>query len=178
MLRIILWGLAAIVTGLILLVVAAVLLFNPNHYRGRISAEVDQTYHRKLDIGDIRLSIFPTLGVRIKDLKLDNAPGFGPEPMAQVGEAEVGIRILPLLLHDSVEISSITLKDMQLQLLRHADGRSNWDDLNEHEKEAKAKPGEVQPHPEPHPGPGGQEQGGFNGTLQIGGIDIDNANIS
>jgi AsmA protein len=170
--RIILWGLAAIVTGLVLLVVAVALLFNPNNYRGRISAEVNETYHRKLDIGDVRLSIFPTLGARIKDLKLDNAEGFGAEPMAQVGEAEVGIRILPLLLHNSAEISSITLKDLQLRLLRHADGKSNWDDFTSPpgKQPAPSRPGQPQPRQEPH--------GGGLGTLQIGGIDIDNANIS
>lgn len=168
--RIFLWALGAIAAGLILLVVAVVLLFDPNSFRGRISTEVGDTYHRKLDIGDIKLSIFPTLGARIKDLKLGNAEGFGEEPMAQVGEAEVGVRILPLLFHNSAEISSITLHDLRLALLRRADGKSNWDDFTSppEKPQAPSRPGTPQPPPRR---PGG-------GTLQIGGIDIDNANIS
>jgi AsmA protein len=167
--RIFLWALGAIVAGLILLVVAVALLFDPNSFRGRISAEVGDTYHRKLDIGDIKLSLFPTLGARIKDLKLGNAEGFGEEPMAQVGEAEVGVRILPLLFRHSAEISSITLHDLRLALLRRADGKSNWDDFTSppEKPQAPARPGAPQP----------PRQGG-GGTLRIGGVDIDNANIS
>jgi AsmA protein len=171
--RIFLWGLAAIVIGLVLLVVAVVLLFDPNNFRGRISAEVEGTYHRKLEIGDIRLSLFPTLGAHIKDLKLDNAQGFGAEPMARVGEAEVGVRILPLLFDQRAEISSITLKDLRLQLQRNAEGRSNWDDFTN--PPGKQPPAPAKPGQPPAPQPPHRTAGG---ALQIGSIDIDNANIS
>jgi len=170
--RIFLWALAALVTGVVLLLVAAALLFDPNNFRGRISAEVGDKIHRKLDIGEIHLSLFPTLGARVKDLKLSNAEGFGEDPMAQVGEARIGVRLLPLFLRHRAEVSTITLRDLRLNLLKHADGKSNWDDLVESEHE-KAPGAEKHPAPRPAPQPGG------GGELdRIGGIDIDNANIS
>ncbi|MBV8061984.1 MAG: AsmA family protein, partial [Nevskia sp.] len=168
--RIFLWLLGSVIAGLVALVTVAALLFDPNSFRGKISAEVGDKIHRKLDIGEIHLDLFPTLGARIKDLKLANAEGFGAEPMAEVGEAKVGVRLLPLLLHKRAEISSITLHDLHLNLLKHADGSSNWDDLSEkpEKPEKKAAPA----HPAPQAETGGGE------LLRIAGVDIENANIS
>ena len=167
--KIFLWIVGVLVAGFLLLSMAVTLLFDANSFRTRISAEVDKSIHRQLVVGDIHVTVFPTLGARIKDAKLSNAPGFGEEPMAQVGEAQVGIRILPLLLHGRADISSITLKDLRLNLLKQADGKSNWDDLTSPEKPAQPQQGHKPAAP--------PKQGG-NGELRIGGIDIDNANIS
>ena len=171
--KILLWCVGALVAGFVLLIVAAALLIHPNDFRAEISAKVESSVNRKLDIGDLHLSLFPTLGIRIKDLKLSNAEGFGEDPMAQVGEAKIGVRILPMLLFQRLEISTITLRDLQLNLLRHADGKSNWDDLSG--KTKTTQPPEA-PQSSRAPQPGKPGSGG--GTLKIGGIDIDNANIS
>lgn len=167
--KIFLWIVGVLVAGFLLLSMAVTLLFDANVFRDRISAEVDKSIHRQLVVGDIHVTVFPTLGARIKDAKLSNAPGFGEEPMAQVGEAQLGIRIVPLLLHGRADISSITLKDLRLNLLKQADGKSNWDDLTSPEKPAPPQQGRKPATPPP--------QGG-KGELRIGGIDIDNANIS
>ena len=169
--KIFLWIVASLVAGFLLLCVAVALLFDANSFRARISAEVDQSIHRKLTIGEIHIGIFPTLGARIRNAELSNAPGFGDEPMAQVGEAKVGLRILPLLLHRRADISSITLKDLHLNLLKHADGTSNWDDLGG-QQTAQQSPSHAPPQPQP------QQQSGQGLLIRIGGIDIDNANIS
>lgn len=168
--KIFLWIVGIIVLVLVLAIGAAALLFDPNSLRGTISAKVGESVHRKLDIGDIHLTIFPTLGARVRDVKLSNAEGFGEEPMAQVGEAQLGVRIVPLLFDHRAEVSSITLKDLHLNLLKHADGKSNWDDLVEEEKKPEGKP---KPAPQPQVKAGGEAQ-----LDKIGGIDIDNANIS
>jgi len=169
--KIFLWIVASLAAGFLLLCVAVALLFDANSFRARISAEVDQSIHRRLTIGEIHVGIFPTLGARIRNAELSNAPGFGEEPMAQVGEAKVGLRILPLLLHRRADISSITLKDLRLNLLKHADGTSNWDDLGG-QQTAQQSPSHAPSQPRP------QQQGGQGLLIRIGGIDIDNANIS
>ena len=169
--KIFLWIVASLVAGFLLLYLAVALLFDANSFRARISAEVDHSIHRKLTIGEIHVGIFPTLGARIRNAELSNAPGFGDEPMAQIGEAKVGLRILPLLLHRRADISSITLKDLRLNLLKHADGASNWDDLGG-EQPAQQSPAHAPSPPQSRP------QDGQGILIRIGGINIDNANIS
>jgi len=167
--KILLWIVGALAAGFLLLCLAVAMLFDANSFRDRISAQVAQNTHRQLGIGDIHLGIFPTLGARIKNVSLSNAPGFGAEPMAQVGEAQVGMRILPLLLHRRIEISKITLKDLRLNLLKQADGRSNWEGLSNPQQQPQ-NPGPSTAAP--------QQQGSGVRFGEIGGIDIDNANIS
>jgi len=175
--KILLWIVGALAAGFLLLCLAVAMLFDANSFRDRISAEVAQSTHRQLNIGDIHLGIFPTLGARIKNVSLSNAPGFGAEPMAQVGEAQVGMRILPLLLHRRIEISKITLKDLRLNLLKQADGRSNWEGLSNPEP-PQAAPAPQQPHGQSQTAAAPRQQGGGVRFGEIGGIDIDNANIS
>jgi AsmA protein len=168
--KILLWVIGALVAGFVLLIVAAALLFNPNDFRAQISAQAEKSIHRKLVIGDIHLSLFPTLGATIKQVSLSNADGFGEEPMAQVGEAKVGVRLLALILRHRAEISTITLKGLNLNLLRHADGKSNWDDFTSKEQTAGQKT------PAPAPSQPNQPQPAQLGN--IGGVDIEDANIN
>lgn len=110
-------------------VLAAAALFDPNDYRGKITEEVKKQTGRDLKLGDIQLSVFPWLKVRVADVSFSNAPGFGTTPMAQVKEARVGVQLLPLLLHRQVQVSTITLDGLKLDLAKDANGKSNWDDL-------------------------------------------------
>lgn len=125
--------------GVLLLIAVSTLLaaaafFDPNDYRGKITESVKQQTGRTLSLGDLQLGVFPWLTVRVTDVSFSNAPGFGDTPMAQVKEAAVGVRLLPLLLRREVKVSTITLEGLRLDLAKDASGRSNWDDL--------VKPGE------------------------------------
>lgn len=135
---------------LLLLLVAAVFaaaaLFDPNDYRDKITEAVKKQTGRELALGDIKLNVFPWLKVRVADVSFSNATGFGTGPMAQVKEAQVGVQLLPLLLDRQVQVSTITLDELKLDLAKDADGKTNWDDLVKPKEggtsEAKPKDGE------------------------------------
>ena len=129
LLKIVLGIAAALVLVVVLAVGAFALFFNPNDFRGRITAEAKKATGRDLVIGDIKLSLFPTLGARIRNATLSNAPGFGDKPFAAVSEADVGVQLLPLILRREVRVSTIALSGLKLDAIRNADGSSNWDDL-------------------------------------------------
>ncbi|MGQ0619285.1 MAG: AsmA family protein [Panacagrimonas sp.] len=138
----------AVVGVLVLLIVGAVALaatfFDPNDYRGKITEAVKKETGRDLVLGDIKLSVFPWLKVRLADVSFSNAPGFGTQPMAQVREAAVGVQLMPLLLDRQVQVSTVVLDGLKLDLAKDASGKSNWDDL--------IKPQETTPEPD-KPGP-------------------------
>lgn len=123
-----------IVVGVLLLLIvgaigAAVALFDPNDYRGKVTALVKDQTGRDLTIGNIGLSVFPWLNVQLDDVTFSNAPGFGTNPMAQVGKAAVGVQLMPLLFDKEVKVSTVHLEGLKLDLAKDATGRSNWDDL-------------------------------------------------
>jgi len=114
---------------LIAAVIIVLLTFDPNKYKSEIAAAVNKATGRELAIqGDLKLSLFPWLGVETGAMTLSNAPGFGPEPFAKIGAAAVKVKLLPLLIGD-VEVDTVTLDGLYLNLVRAASGRANWDDL-------------------------------------------------
>ncbi|MCA1798260.1 MAG: AsmA family protein [Xanthomonadaceae bacterium] len=127
-----------IIFGTLLLVVIALaialpLLFDINDYKDRIAAEVESETGRALTIdGDLHLTVFPWLGVRTGAMSLAQREGFDDAmPFASFSEADVRVRLLPLLLRREIELGRVSLAGLQLQLERDADGRDNWSDLLE-----------------------------------------------
>lgn len=154
-----------VVIGLILLLVASALalaatFFDPNDYRGKITEAVKKETGRDLQLGDIKLSVFPWLKVRVAEVTFGNAPGFGTNPMAQIREAAVGVQLLPLLLERQVQVSTVVLDGLKLDLAKDASGKSNWDDL------VKPAPEEEKPDPK------------AQGPVKLEDIDISGVKIS
>lgn len=124
----------AIVIGtLVALLLAAVvlipLLIDPNDYKDRIAGLARDATGRELAIiDDMKLSVFPWLGVEFGRVEFANAAGFGPQPFARIAAAKIKVRLLPLL-QRRIEVGTVTLHGLELSLATTADGRTNWDDL-------------------------------------------------
>lgn len=145
--KILLWIVGGFVVLFVAAAVALPLIIDPNDYRDDISAAVKKSTGRELVLGGpIKLRVFPWLGARVQDVTLGNAQGFGPEPFAKVGDAEVSVRLLPLILHREVRVGTLTLDGLALNLTKAADGKTNWDDL--------AGGAKKQPEQKPAGGPG------------------------
>jgi AsmA protein len=103
--------------------------FDINNYKGFVSRLVNKQTGRGLTFGgEIGLTVFPRLGVRMNDVSLSNAPGFADEPMLVAREARLEVRILPLL-SGSVRFGHLDLSGVSLALERDAEGETNWNDL-------------------------------------------------
>ena len=122
-----------IVLGLILLIVVTVVVapfvIDPNDYRDQIQQVVKEKTGRDLLInGDLSLSVFPWVGVGINDVSLSNAEGFKAKHFAEIKEANVKVKLLPLL-SQQVEVSTVVLKGVSLNLEKNKAGKTNWDDM-------------------------------------------------
>ena len=126
--------LAGLVVGVVMVLVVALLVtvamfVNPNDYKGDITAAVRKATGRELTLdGNLELTVFPTLRIAVGGAALSNAPGFGNEPMAKIGRAELELALLPLLSR-RIEIRDAVLMNLELNLARDANGRNNWQDL-------------------------------------------------
>lgn len=124
----------AIVLGSVvaLLIVGAVvvsLTFDPNQYKDNIIQIVKQHTGRDLKIdGKISLSFFPWIGAELPALQLSNAPGFDKKPFAEVKQASIAVKLLPLL-RKQVVVKQITLDGLRLRLAKNHAGVTNLDDL-------------------------------------------------
>jgi len=165
-LRIFLWIVGTLVVLVVGAAIALPLVINPNNYKGEIAKGVKDSTGRELTIDNISLRVFPWLGVAVTNLKLGNAPGFGPEPFAEVAEAEAGIRILPLLLHKEIRIGTVKVHGLHVNLAQNPQA-NNWADL--------AKADEQPPAPEPKV----EGRTEFDASkLEIGGLDLKDIRLS
>lgn len=162
-----------ILGGLVLLlfvtIIVAPMLIDPNDYREEIQAVVKDKTGRDLSInGDLNLSIFPWVGVGINEVSLSNATGFNAEYFAEIQEANVKVKLLPLLSRQ-VEVSTVVLKGMRLNLAKDKRGKTNWEDMIQSSAEGDKKPSDTNAD---------QASGAALGAIAIGGVQIVDASIS
>ena len=166
----ILLGLVALVVVLVITAVIVLpLVIDPNDYKDEIAAAVEKQTGRTLTIdGAIELSVFPWLGLDIGPTQLSNAAGFEPPYMARMEAVQVRVKLLPLL-RKQVEIGTLKLTGLQVNLARDAAGQTNWDDLTGAAEAPPAGSGAAAPA---ESGTGGIK------SLEIGGIDVTGARLN
>lgn len=157
-----------LILALVLLLAAAAIILpmiiDPNDYKDEIITQVQQQTGRDLKIdGDLKLSVFPWLGLDIGGLELSNAKGFGEQPFAVVNSAAVRVKLMPLLSRQ-LEVDTIGLDGLKLNLAKSKSGQTNWDDLVK---------GGADDKPAPVDAAEGRGLAGF----RIGGVDISDATI-
>ncbi len=132
MARVLKWLLIAFgaVVGLLLILVLVVtLLVDPNAYRGPIAEAVERQTGRKLTIsGNLELTFFPRIGIRLGETRLADAPGYGQEPFARVQDARLAVQVMPLL-GGELRVETVVLQGLQLRLIRNVQGEGNWESL-------------------------------------------------
>ena len=156
----------AIVLLLVIVTVAVGLLFDPNDYKDDITAAVQNATGRQLTLdGDLELALFPTIRIAVGAASLSNAPGFGDEPMARIGSAELRVGLWPLLAR-RIEISRAQLQGLELNLARNRSGANNWQDLGGGGAPAA-----------PAPAAEGGEGTSVNFNLGVDAVEIEDAHI-
>src|SRR5882757_5081353 len=107
-------------TVILVLVVGVVVFaatFNVNQYRGKIQSELEKRLDRRVALGDMHLGLFPPR-FQVHSLSIaDDAKFNAAKPFVEAQELDVSIKLLPLL-HKSVEISSVTLQQPNVELVK------------------------------------------------------------
>ncbi|BFR49296.1 AsmA family protein [Nitratidesulfovibrio sp. HK-II] len=128
---------AAAIGALVIVAAAAVAIvvatIDPNDYKGRIADAARSATGRELVFdGDLSLSFFPWLGIAFGPMHLGNPPDF---PKAASPDDDVFLRLkggglrvafMPLL-SKRVEVAELILDGLHLNLVRTAEGKTNWD---------------------------------------------------
>jgi AsmA protein len=142
------WVLIAI--GAVVLVFAAALAFiaatfDPNQYKAQVIDLVREKTQRTLTIeGDIRLMLFPKLGVHLGKTRLSEFKS--ERDFAGLDDMRVSLALIPLLSRQVV-VDQIQLDGLRASLVKRKDGNTNFDDLLGGEKggEKKEAPAKQEP---------------------------------
>ena len=124
---------AAVVVLLVAGVVVVAWTFDPNAYKGLVTDQFAARTGRTLTIDeDLRLAYFPWLAVATGGVTIGSAPSFGgaAQPFASARRVAARVKLLPLL-QRRIEIGTVELEGLTLNLARDASSRGNWEDLVE-----------------------------------------------
>jgi AsmA protein len=116
-------GIVVVVLFLIALILPHVI--DVNHFKPEIQTQVSEALGRQVQIGNIQLAIFSG-GVAIDNLVIADDPAFSPSPFLQAKEVKVGVALFPLIFSRRLEVSSFTVTDPQVSLLRSPSGQWNF----------------------------------------------------
>jgi AsmA protein len=171
---------------LVVLIVAAVILaprfVDPNDFKPKIVSIVKEKTGRDIIIdGDIKLSVFPWIGVSLGKVELKELPIFGTQELLAINSADVKVKLLPLI-SKKVEVDRVVLDGLKLNLVKLEDGIANWETLGGSKDNQQPEQTEKSPTDPASPekdDTDSSEQGGFAvSALSVGGITLTDAHIS
>jgi len=121
-------------------ILALAVTFDANNYKPQIIEQVENATGRDFAIdGDIDLSVFPWVGLKVEGVTLGNAAGFKAAKFARIEQLDVKVSVLPLLKKE-VQINTIRLHGLDVALEVNEAQLNNWSDLAKAEKEKPEQP--------------------------------------
>jgi len=141
------WLLIA-VGSLVALVIVALLVIpmfvDVQEYKPVIEKKVSEAAGRPFTInGDLRLSLFPWVGLAFSDLHLGNPPGFQEKDLLSIKSFEVKVRLIPLI-SKHIQVERFIVEGLRLALEKNKNGRANWEGLGKPSPEATTETPEEQ----------------------------------
>ena len=160
-----------LVVALVVLIGAAVvvvpMLVDPEDVKNQLASAVKENTGRDLSIpGEVKLSVFPWLGATLGQVSLGNAKGFSAPVFASTQKVDVRVKLMPLL-DRRLEMDTVTVHGLTLNLERNAKGATNWEDLG-------GGAGKQAGSGDSSRGGGGEALAGF----ALGGLDVRDGTLS
>jgi AsmA protein len=115
--------------GVLVVIVAAAIFSLPflvdlNKYQDQYKPLLEEALNRKVQLQDIRLTIWPRIGARMAGFAVLDDPAFGATPFTSLTSLEIGVKLRPLL-SGKVEVEEITLRDPVITVIKNKNGVLN-----------------------------------------------------
>src|SRR5271154_4112072 len=127
-----------VVVVLFLIGIGLRLFFDVNQFKPAIETEASSALGRKVEIGNITLAILRG-GVSVDNVVVADDPAFSHTPFLQAKKVTVGVAILPMIFSKKLEVSSLTVIDPDVSLLRSPSGAWNFSSLGAGGAKPKSK---------------------------------------
>jgi uncharacterized protein involved in outer membrane biogenesis len=117
-------GLIVVFVLLVSGILALPFLIDLNQYQDRYKPLIEEALNRKIQLQDIRLTIWPRIGARVAGFTVLDDPSFASGPFASLTSLDVGVKLLPLL-SKRVEVEEITLREPVITIIKNKAGIMN-----------------------------------------------------
>jgi AsmA protein len=112
---------------LIVILLALPLFTNANSFRPTIEVKLSAALGRKVQVGDLRLSIFSG-SLTASNLAIADDPAFSTSPFL-TAKTFLGVEVWPLITSKTLNVISLTIEKPELNLVRNQQGKWNFSTL-------------------------------------------------
>lgn len=160
-----------IVVVLIVIVLVAPFLIPVNQFRPTIEAKASAAVGRKVDIGNMSLSLFSG-SLAADNLAIADDPKFSKSSFLTAKSIKVGVEMMPLIMSKDLRITGITIDNPEVILLRNPQGQWNYSSFGASEAKAQGQAAQQQ---QPQNQPGSQ---GASSQFSVDKIALNNGRIT
>lgn len=97
-----------------------------NQHKGTLEKQFTELIGREISIkGESELSVSLRPRILLRDVRLKNAPWGSQPDMLRIGEAELAVELIPLLLN-KIEVHRLSINDLDVLVESNGEGLSNW----------------------------------------------------
>ena len=115
---------AIVLVFLVALIVLLPYILDLNRYRDHYLLALEEALDRKIEVEDVQLTVFPTLGVHLKNVVIADDPIFSSQPFMTVPSVQVVVRWKPLL-QRRIQVERVLVNAPSLQVIRSSKGELN-----------------------------------------------------
>jgi len=127
-----------VIVVLVVLVLVAPFLIPVNQFRPTIEEKASAALGRKVDVGNLSLSLFSG-SLAADNLAIADDPKYSSSPFLTAKSIRVGVELLPLILHKDLNITRIVIDSPGVTLLRSPNGEWNYSSFGASAAKSQAK---------------------------------------
>jgi AsmA protein len=113
---------------LVVILIVVPFLIPVNRFRPTIEEKASASLGRKVQIGDLSLSLLGG-ALTAKDLSIGDDPKFSPSPFLTAKSLSVGVEMMPLIFSKQLNVTGITIDEPQVTLLKNPAGDWNYSSI-------------------------------------------------
>jgi AsmA protein len=137
MARKIIYIVGGVVVVLLLVVILLPFVIDANRFRPEIESSLNVALNRKVDIGNIRLSILSG-GVTVENVSISDDPSFNTGPFLKAKSLSVNLELFPLIFSRAIHVTGLTIDQPSVTLLRSQAGTWNFSTLGASQNQTKS----------------------------------------
>jgi len=122
---------------LLLVVILLPFVIDANRFRPEIESSLNSALNRKVDIGNIRLSILSG-GVTVENVSISDDPSFNTGPFLKAKSLSVNLELFPLIFSRAIHVTGLTIDQPSVTLLRSQAGTWNFSTLGASQSQTKS----------------------------------------
>lgn len=119
--------------GIVIVVLIVILLIVPflipvNKFRPTIEERASEALGRKVQLGDLSLSILAG-SLAVNNLSISDDPKFNSGPFLTAKKVKVGVELMPLIFSQQINVNEITIVNPQVVMLKDPSGKWNFSSI-------------------------------------------------